>query len=160
MRIIIEGVDRIGKTTLAKKLAKMYKIDYMHFTGEDPTTYTFYSETMKKTNFVYDRHLVGEMVYPKVFKRKAMLDGEKFQKLLNQAKQDNVKIIVLTTEDSKLLEKRMKLEKHEQVKENFVKINNAFSAYAINFKSHIKLINVDEKNWMKQVMEYLNERNL
>jgi thymidylate kinase len=95
MKIIIEGADGTGKTTLCKKLAEKYKLEYRHVTQKDPNTFDFYSKTMENNNVIYDRHLVGEMIYPNVFKRKANFKQKEFSKLLKIAKKEKVVIIIL-----------------------------------------------------------------
>ena len=40
MKIILEGCDGTGKTTLAKLLAEKYGLDICHCTAEDPKDFT------------------------------------------------------------------------------------------------------------------------
>ena len=48
MKVILEGCDGTGKTTLAKLLAERYGLDICHCTQYDPADYDFYSHTMRK----------------------------------------------------------------------------------------------------------------
>lgn len=48
MRIVLEGVDGAGKTTLAKILAQKYGLDICHCTQYDAADYAFYRQTLRK----------------------------------------------------------------------------------------------------------------
>lgn len=73
--IVIEGCDGTGKTTLCKKLAEKYGWDTVHVTSKDPNDFDFYKQTLRKTNVIYDRHFLGEMIYPKIYNRKGNLSN-------------------------------------------------------------------------------------
>ena len=72
--LIFYGPPGTGKTTLAKKLCEKYKLMYNHVTSKDPNNYEYYLTTMKIDNTLWDRHLLGEMIYPTVYNRKGNLD--------------------------------------------------------------------------------------
>ena len=96
--IIIEGCDGTGKTTLCRLLARKYGWDTVHVTSKDPNDFDFYKQTLRKTNVVYDRHFLGELIYPKVYDRKGNLnvyDADWFRKYSLETK---TCIIVLTTD--------------------------------------------------------------
>ena len=44
MRIILEGCDGTGKTTLANILAFKYGLDICHCTASDPSDFQFYKQ--------------------------------------------------------------------------------------------------------------------
>ena len=71
--IVVEGCDGTGKTTLCKKLAERYGWDVVHVTSKDPNDFDFYKQTLRKANVVYDRHFLGELIYPRVYNRKGNL---------------------------------------------------------------------------------------
>ena len=73
MKIIIEGADGTGKTTLAKILADKYGLEICHCTQHDPADFYFYRETLRKENVIWDRHTIGELIYPLIFDRKAKI---------------------------------------------------------------------------------------
>ena len=95
--IIVEGCDGTGKTTLCKRLAERYGFDVVHVTSKDPNDFDFYRQTMRKSNVVYDRHFLGELIYPEVYGRKGNLslyDADWFRYYAFETK---TCIIVLTT---------------------------------------------------------------
>ena len=137
MKIIIEGVDRIGKTTLANKLIEKYNCDYLHFTRHDPRDFEFYSQTMRKENVIHDRHFIGEMIYPEVFNRKNELSVVDFYRLFAKSKDENVLIIVMYTSDLAILDQRMDTEEYEEIRQQYKIINEKFMDYAKSFPLYI-----------------------
>jgi thymidylate kinase len=62
--IIIEGVDKSGKTTLAKKLSEEFKIPIKKFGIPTGDPIPSYIEELGKNNlYIYDRFLYGEIPY-------------------------------------------------------------------------------------------------
>lgn len=155
MRIIIEGVDRIGKTTLAKKIAKKYKLDYVHMNIDDPKDLKFYKQTLRKTNVIYDRHFIGEMIYPSVFNRKKQLSVEEFEKLMQFCYGEEIKVIILYSDDHELLNKRMRRERYKQVRLQYQLINNAFYTIGKDNPEYINLLNVSDKEFKSKLKEVL-----
>jgi thymidylate kinase len=103
-RIILEGVDGAGKTTLAKILANEYGLDYCHCGKTDPCDYAYYRQSIRKDNIVWDRHVIGELIYPTVFNRKSQCCPEDARIVLSLGKQDlGLKTIVLTADDDVIM---------------------------------------------------------
>lgn len=96
MKIILEGCDGTGKTTLAKILAEKYGLDICHCTQHDAKDYDFYRQTLRKENIVWDRHTLGELIYPKIFERKQEIGTEDARLIMHYAKEEDVKVLVLT----------------------------------------------------------------
>lgn len=127
MKIILEGADGTGKTTLAKILADKYGLDVCHCTQHDPADFNFYKETMRKENTVWDRHTIGELIYPIVFDRQAKVTPYEAKAIINVAKSAGVKVFVLTC-DKKTLHKRLAERKteHPKITRRIDWIDNAF----------------------------------
>lgn len=135
MKIILEGVDGAGKTTLAKILADKYGLDICHCTQLDAADYDFYRQTLRKENIVWDRHTLGELIYPKVFDRKQQIGTEDARILMHYAKQENVKILVLTA-DMTVLRERLSNRKEPEnplIMNNLDYIDQQFRFYAGQF---------------------------
>ena len=145
MEIIIEGCDGVGKTTLVNKLKKHYNIDSMHITSKDPNNYKFYKQLLKKKDIIYDRHFIGEMIYPSIFNRKQKLSNHKFKKLLKYCRKHNIKIIILTTSDS-IISQRLYERGNEHIKilQNIHDINLQFKNIAKKY--NIEIIDTLEVN--------------
>lgn len=132
MKIILEGCDGTGKTTLAKILADKYGLDICHCTQHDASDYDFYRQTLRKENVVWDRHTIGELIYPKVFGRKQNIGTEDARLILHYAKQEGVKVLVLTADMPTLLERLngRQTPEHPSIMENLDYIDNEFRFYA------------------------------
>lgn len=102
MKIILEGCDGTGKTTLAKMLADKYGLDICHCTQADPADYEFYKQTARKDNVVWDRHTIGELIYPFVFGRKPKISPEDARLVLAYAREAGAKIFILTSDNEEI----------------------------------------------------------
>jgi thymidylate kinase len=131
MKIILEGADGTGKTTLAKLLAEKYGLDICHCTRDDPADYDFYKHTARKENVVWDRHTIGELIYPEVFNREPQIGVEGVRLVLGYARENKGRIFILTT-DLDTIKSRLKNkgEEFSEVIENIEKINEKFLFYA------------------------------
>lgn len=99
MHVILEGCDGTGKTTLAKLLAEKYGLDICHCTQHDPKDFEFYKQTARKENVVWDRHAIGELIYPNVFGRTAEISVEDAKIILSYARENGGKVLVITADD-------------------------------------------------------------
>lgn len=97
MRIVIEGCDGVGKTSICKILAEKYGCDIVHMTSQDPGDYEFYKQSLRKENVIYDRNVLGEMVYPHVFDRNGKLAEVELSDILYKFEKD-VHFFVLTAD--------------------------------------------------------------
>lgn len=135
MRIILEGADCTGKSTLANILAYKYGLDVCHCTQHDPCDYDFYRHSIRKNNIVWDRHTIGELIYPEIFKRTPQTHFEDARILLYHAIHDyNAKVFVLTA-DNHILRDRLcsRPDEHSSIVKNIEEINRKFLLYAEAF---------------------------
>ena len=134
MRIILEGCDGTGKTTLAKILADKYGLDICHCTQKDAADFDFYYNTTRKDDVVWDRHTIGELIYPVVFGRERQIQAGGVEMVINAFRNQGGKIFVLTAKNE-VIEKRL-LERgneHKAILESFREINSLFITYADKF---------------------------
>lgn len=132
MKIIIEGCDGTGKTTLARLLAKKYDLDICHCTQNDPCDFEFYKQTARKENVIWDRHTIGELIYPNVFNRKAQITPEDARIVLGYAKENNGKIFVLTADDEVIRERLLlrHISEDSRILDKLSYINDQFKYFA------------------------------
>ena len=154
--LIIEGADGTGKTTLAKIVAAKFGWDICHCTAEDPADFDFYKQTVRKKNIIWDRHTIGELIYPYVFDRKAKIGTEDARIVLNTAKQNNIGIIVLTANLDDIKSRLIKRGNEcKEVLDNLEWINDQFKFYANAYHLPIidtsRAINYDELfRWLEK----------
>lgn len=143
MKVILEGCDGTGKTTLAKLLAERYGLDICHCTQHDPADYNFYLHTMRKENIVWDRHTLGELIYPNVFGRTPKLCVAEARELMIIAQQLGVKIFILTADieviKSRLINRGSEddriLNKIEEIDSEFRRLGEQFHIPVIDTSS-------------------------
>lgn len=142
-RIILEGADGTGKTTLAKILAYKYGLDVCHCTQYDPADYDFYRQSVRKNNVVWDRHTIGELIYPNIFNREPKIGTEDARLVIHYAKKEGSKIFILT-EDLELIQKRLieRGTEDERILKNIKWINDQFVFYSDQF--HVPVISTSK----------------
>lgn len=159
MKIIIEGADGTGKTTLAKILAERYGLDICHCTQDDPGDYEFYRQTLRKENVIWDRHTLGELIYPKVFDRKPQIGTEDARLVIHYAKEEGVKVLVLTADMKDILRRLADREKpeHPLIYENIDYIDHQFKFYAEQF--HVPIVDTS-KMTLKEIFNLIEEKEI
>lgn len=158
MRIVLEGCDGTGKTTLAKILADKYGLDICHCTQYDAADYDFYRQTLRKDNVIWDRHTLGELIYPYIFDRKPQIGTEDARLVMHYAKEEGVRVFVLTADDD-IIRRRL-LERggeHQAIWENIEHINSQFKFYAEEF--HIPIIDTSRMT-LAEIFNLIEEKQL
>lgn len=131
MRIILEGADGTGKTTLAKILAEKYNLDICHCGRTDPCDYDFYRQSIRKDNIVWDRHTIGELIYPTIFDRVQQIGTEDVRLVISYAKTLDTKVFVLTTNVDEIKKRLLARGGEDQrIYDNIKWINDQFLFYA------------------------------
>ena len=106
MLIILEGIDGVGKTTLANLLSKTYDAGIIHATRETPNDWAWFNELMdlaKDRNIIMDRSFWGQFVYQEPDERK--LSWEQLHELEHRLYQEGGRIIYVTANTSDILER-------------------------------------------------------
>ena len=156
MKIILDGCDGTGKTTLANQLAKIHLLDVCHCTAADPADYDFYRQTSRKENVVWDRHTLGELIYPKIFNRKPQLTPEEARMIIAYARSEGAKFFVLTANLAALkyrLDNRGTGREDPRIIEQLQWINDEFLNYAVMF--NIPIIDTSAMT-MGQIIDFID----
>ena len=106
MMIVLEGIDGVGKTTLANLLSKTYDAGIIHATRETPNDWAWFNELMdlaKDRNIIMDRSFWGQFVYQDPEERK--LSWEQLHELEHRLEQEGGKLIYVTANTSDILER-------------------------------------------------------
>ena len=126
MRIIIDGNDGVGKTTLAKRLQQDLNIkSYIHLSYNDPTNYLFYATVAKKTDVIFDRSFIDEPIYEEVLKRPANLNDNEISKLYDILKELDYIVIICYADN-----KNNKEDEYKEIKDNEKYIDRYFEKVA------------------------------
>lgn len=127
MNIIIEGCDGVGKTTLVTKLKEYYNVDSIRLSYKDPKDYNFYSRILEKTDCIFDRHFLSEIVYSIIFERECELNNEELNKLYKQTIFSNIPILILDTDTSEILRRLDERgNEHQTIVDNIDRIRKYF----------------------------------
>ena len=131
MRIVLEGADGTGKTTLANILAFKYGLTVCHCTQNDASDPVFYSQVLRKEDTVWDRHTIGELIYPRIFGRKQQTTPEQAKEIVRIGKNAGVKFFVLTLPLDELKERmKERPNEHPNIVNNLETIDHRFRFYA------------------------------
>lgn len=106
MMIVLEGIDGVGKTTLANLLSKTYDAGIIHATRETPNDWAWFNELMdlaKDRNIIMDRSFWGQFVYQEPDERK--LSWEQLHELEHRLDQEDGKLIYVTANTSDIIER-------------------------------------------------------
>ena len=77
MIIVLEGSDKVGKSTLGRYLAEKYSAELVHFSAPKGDPYKEYMDFLDQAdpskNYVLDRFHVGELVYGELYRGKSKI---------------------------------------------------------------------------------------
>lgn len=129
MRIIVDGNDGVGKTTVAKTLKEVFNItSYIHLSYKDPSDFNFYNRILEKDNVIFDRSFLDELIYADVLGRKSNITPKQTQELAVKAKELGFLFIICHTSN-----KNYSNDEHEEIIKNEDKIDSYFKNVVNNF---------------------------
>lgn len=146
MLIYIEGVDKQGKTTLAKKLCDVFKAEYIKFNQPKLPPFEEYAGFIASIDpdkhYVLDRFFVGELVYGPIYRGKTGVSyGQlaELEKMLLEKQPESVMIYCETSMNEvkknfvKDKEEFAKLEDIERIREAYHEVLRRVSIPVIDF---------------------------
>lgn len=137
MRIILEGPDGGGKTTLANKLAKKYGLEIIHMTRRDSMKFKHLSVLLDKDDVIWDRQFISEYVYSNVFNRPKVLLEEDYKNLFKKVDDLKIKILICLPYTYHLnpLEDRKIINKHVDIVNEYFRFAKKHSLIIIDPKT-------------------------
>lgn len=164
MNIILSGPDSCGKTTLAEKLRHKYNMKIIHSTATTRNDLYYHLDLLDyQDNTIFDRFSVGEMIFPKIYGRKAMLTEEEFYETLKRVKDNNDMYIIFICSDVEILKKRL-IDRGEtdylteivQQCELYVDVAEKMNNFFNNYKNFY-IIDVAEKNCYDKLDNWIDK---
>jgi len=151
MRIIVDGNDGTGKSTICRQIQKELGItSYVHLSYKDPTDFDFYYNIFKKQDVIFDRSFMDEPIYADVLGRISKLSDNEVIKLHEHIQNmPKTKIIICVSdnnlydedEDVRIIENRKKIDT------NFLNIAKKYNYFLYNMN----------KNNFNELIKYLND---
>lgn len=155
MRIILDGPDGVGKSTLAKKIQERFNItSYIHLTGNDPKDFNFYDAMISKTDVIFDRSFLSERIYAKVFEREPVLTLKELSLLTYTAEEKDIIVIICLAEKENI---RYHSDEDERIIENEDILNKYFTTIAETL-NYCVARPLDKDYDEKALYEYIEQR--
>lgn len=108
MNICVSGPDACGKTTLANKMIKQFGVDVIHSTATTSNTKEYHTNLLDyHDNTYFDRFVVGEMIFPKIYGREPKLTEKEFYEVLQRVIDNNDMYIMFVCSDIDILKNRL-----------------------------------------------------
>lgn len=139
--IILEGIDKSGKSTLARYLSKELNIPIYKFSQPKEDPYNEYYQFLIKTNksHILDRFYLGELVYGPVFRGKSGLNSSHV-KVIEQTCKNKRTINIYTSNTPEIIKERF-----EKEKETFVKSEQVETI----LKNYEESVNNSTMEWIR-----------
>lgn len=155
MKLIIEGPNNVGKSTLIHVITEIfntYDFEVEHLSNLTPNTTEFHKDLLKlPKNVIFDRFCLSEIVYAPIFGRKPKFTLEESISIVNEFKDDT--IVVLVDADYEFMVKAYKNKQEEfdyefvkQEKVGFQRLKQALKEAGIPFVTY--------KNYKENQHEY------
>ena len=149
MLIVLEGCDGVGKTTLAKQLAKLLDAKIIHCSSTTPNSFNYFLSIIKaarETNIIADRFCYGQFVYQEEYDRplargctESSLD--RLHELEIYMTMYNVKVIHVTA-DPEVVKERLALRKETVI--NNLSVDDVIAGFnAIKSLSSLEWLEYD-----------------
>lgn len=151
MKVIIEGCDGVGKTTLATMMADALNGRVEH--DSEPKTYDEYMQRLNQSGIViFDRFFLGQFVYNKQNERK--MTRQELFKLINYcSSRKDILLIYLEMDTNKLLDRLTSRSKKEQEKDIAM-----FKRMGLNnFKEYIDLTKLRYQKYTRRFKKIVGE---
>lgn len=152
--IIVEGIDGVGKTTIANYLSKKGYFTY-HFPFDEKNSdieekYLSLLEHDTR-NMLLDRCFISELVYGPVLRKHCKLSKQQLENILNRYMKINPIVLYLkANKDDILIRRKNDNEDYSMLLDNFDSLSDRYEKV---FNVISKYLNVIEINTSKKSME-------
>lgn len=155
MLFLLEGMDKTGKSTTTELLRRKFKADFTHMSAPSKwhTEESYFAECLHilamtaGKNIVFDRSWYGELIWPSIYGRKAMLSVDKVQALTAAARllhTDGVNLIYMYDDNKENHIKRLEsfkepIYKYDLAIDKHTEVANEFGFTFVTFPEAVKL---------------------
>ena len=106
-KIVVEGVDGTGKSTLSKSIGEEFNLQIQHYHAPSDH-FSFYDNYMynleNKDNTIFDRFFLSEIAYSKFLNRDCKIKDHEIEKLIDQCKKQDVVFVFIIAKNQDQLD--------------------------------------------------------
>lgn len=159
MRIIIEGCDGTGKSSVALKLAEIYEENILHMTRWGKKNFrSYFNQYSQVEPFISDRSFISEIVYSKVFNRDCGINDDEIDDLFRLLQNKEYKIVILICAINEIRRRlNIRNDESEDILKRIEKIQDEFMELAKEY--HFCVINTTYKT-IDEIVEEIQRRLL
>jgi len=162
MKIVIEGADGTGKTTLAEFISNKFNAKIIHSTSTTKNDFKYHMELLQDNNdVVFDRFHLGEFIYSDIFNRKCKMTPEELFQIQEYLKENDIDLIILVADDFNFLLNRLNIRgEEEEIKNRINRINDSYYQYGsmLEYYDNVHFLNVNYCNPIEYVDALLSRK--
>lgn len=153
MKIIVEGPDGAGKTTLVNEIAEKYGLNKVVFTKNGYKTFMSYMRYLDLSHVVFDRCFISELIYAPTFNRHLVVDDHEIPILLRAYLSNS--IVIILNSDEQTLKQRLvnRGDEEKAVIDKIGVISKSYENLAKNL--HLPTFDIEDK---EAIFKYIDER--
>ena len=155
-RLMLDGCDGVGKSTLAEYIAHNNNADVLHMTAHSISTVESYKDRLNiSIPIIFDRCFLSEVVYSRIFNRPTEFDDDHTREILSLAKEKGYKIVILDCSLDEILRRvAIRNNESEDLIRKFSELKNKYLEVAKLFD--IPVVSVDNKTTEEIANEIYN----
>lgn len=165
MSIILEGVDAVGKSTVANDIAKKYNYQIVHSGAKEKNDLEYYKDLLlNNNNLILDRAFISEIVFSNLYNRKSKLTFSDIMSLSNIVKENNDILIIMISSDLSIIKNRLiergeldYLNEYEDQYNEFMKWIYVLNAYFDDYLNY-KVIDISKPDSYIKLNDWLTWR--
>lgn len=139
MKIIVDGPNNVGKSSLIEGINKYLSYDIIHCSDHLEASYDYFNIILNKSNIILDRGPISELVYSEIYNRPSNLKSYEVNKLIDTLTKDDLYVVLLA--NKKVLHRNYKLKGEADFSENNDKFIDKelklFTKYSLQFNCFV-----------------------
>lgn len=163
MNLCISGPDACGKSTLAERLINKYGCNVIHSTAKTRNTLEYHLDLLDyHDNTIFDRHCVGEMIFPYIYNREPKINEDEFYQILQRVIDNNDMYVIFICSNSNILKERLiergEVDYLEEIDEQCRRYNDIAQKMKIFFNNYkyFYICDIAEENAYNKLYDWVD----